>query len=251
MKTLLGAICLLAAATVAQTAAATVIGGTFSGVITSGAADGVFGDNGGDLTGTPITGTFTYDTAALGGPCPASTAFFGCFVSSGGMTITETIDGHTVTFPGAPLANGGGLPANSGHSGLLLYNLVGDAVNLHVDSSIGDPATVYNGYETSLALSLDSGSIPDAQNPVLSYSGGVDGPGYDYTIEGEDFGVNEASLAQLTAGNYTQMATYTFDVTSFRADVVPEPAAWAVMLLGFGGLGAALRGRRASTVAAE
>jgi hypothetical protein len=59
----------------------------------------------------------------------------------------------------------------------------------------------------------------------------------------------------LTAGNYTTSFTYhsgaapAADFVVDRAyivagDVVPEPAGWALMILGFGGAGAALRNRR-------
>jgi hypothetical protein len=46
--------------------------------------------------------------------------------------------------------------------------------------------------------------------------------------------------------NVTQTETLTFGAISSPA---PEPAAWAMMLLGFGGLGAALRGSRSRATA--
>ncbi|MGZ3377786.1 MAG: PEPxxWA-CTERM sorting domain-containing protein [Phenylobacterium sp.] len=42
----------------------------------------------------------------------------------------------------------------------------------------------------------------------------------------------------------TNTANYGFDNVTFNGGAVPEPAAWALMLLGFGGMGAALRRRR-------
>lgn len=39
------------------------------------------------------------------------------------------------------------------------------------------------------------------------------------------------------------------DNVSLSAAAVPEPAAWALMLVGFGGMGAAIRGRRTATAA--
>lgn len=47
---------------------------------------------------------------------------------------------------------------------------------------------------------------------------------------------------------YHDLTSFSFQVSDSPVDAVPEPATWALMLLGFGSLGAALRRRR--TVAA-
>jgi hypothetical protein len=53
-----------------------------------------------------------------------------------------------------------------------------------------------------------------------------------------------------TGGNGINMVVYGGDAIPVRDNGVPEPAAWALMLLGFGGMGAALRSRRRQAVTA-
>jgi PEP-CTERM motif len=78
------------------------------------------------------------------------------------------------------------------------------------------------------------------------------------TFSGETFTAQGLTVGGLTSG---QSYTLTFqgaansDETAFIDQVsatggVPEPAAWALMILGFGGAGAALRGRRRALAAA-
>src|SRR5688572_13479268 len=98
---LLAGLC-AAALLAAGGADAAVVTGTFEAKITSGSAFGVFGfDALTDLTGEKILGAFSYDTAVLGPNCPVGTFFSGCFMGTGGVTISHTINGNTVVFPGA------------------------------------------------------------------------------------------------------------------------------------------------------
>ncbi|HEY0438073.1 MAG TPA: PEPxxWA-CTERM sorting domain-containing protein, partial [Phenylobacterium sp.] len=57
-----------------------------------------------------------------------------------------------------------------------------------------------------------------------------------------DTAIDRVGIAQLDGYSV-------IDNASFSAGGAPEPAAWAMMLLGFGGLGAALRARRAAALA--
>jgi hypothetical protein len=239
-------IALMAAATLAltQPAAAAIVVGTFSGTVTQGEARGNFGfDTPTNLAGKHITGTFRYDTALLGPDCSAA-SFFGCFLGTG-MSITQTINGAEEVFTGSSLAPDPNLQLNTGNSGLLLYDLVGDAVNLHTLSMIGTPGTVYNERETALAFGLASGGIGDTSNPVLTYDGTANGAVYEYLLSGQRFDVNRSRIFQLTAGFFTQQTTYDFTVDRVTFGVaVPEPGTWVLMILGFGTVGTMLRRRR-------
>jgi hypothetical protein len=66
------------------------------------------------------------------------------------------------------------------------------------------------------------------------FSGNLDSPGPGFTRTVDDFGPTSSFQQDLVAAQA----------------VVPEPAAWALMLVGFGGLGAALRTRRRMLTAA-
>ncbi|MBS0363312.1 MAG: PEPxxWA-CTERM sorting domain-containing protein [Proteobacteria bacterium] len=50
-----------------------------------------------------------------------------------------------------------------------------------------------------------------------------------------------------TTGNWTADSV---TITTFESGGVPEPAAWALMILGFGASGAALRRRRSAAIVA-
>lgn len=74
------------------------------------------------------------------------------------------------------------------------------------------------------------------------------------TVNGQAFGLNTINLNTLAAGTYTLTfaGLATTDDTAFIDKVslsaVPEPATWAMMLLGFGLVGAGLRSRRKQSV---
>jgi hypothetical protein len=246
MRGFLAGLSAAAVLVVAGAAQATIVTGTFSGSVLDGDSKGNFGyadDRSYDLTGKAITGTFRYDTALLSANCPNGTAFYGCF-AGGGMTITETINGVTAVFTGTP-APDTGQAFNSAESGLVLYDQIGDTVNLHAGSSLGDPASVYDSYDTGLAFGLPPGGITDATNPVLSYDGAVFGAG-PFSDLGQIFPADRTVIFELTGGFETQDTAFDFTIDHLTVGAaVPEPAAWALMIAGFAGVGAALRRRAA------
>jgi hypothetical protein len=63
-------------------------------------------------------------------------------------------------------------------------------------------------------------------------------------------GVTDASgMTNISIYSTNQYDVIELDNVSYRGGAVPEPATWAMMLVGFGGLGAALRRRRALALA--
>lgn len=246
---LLGLTCAVAMA-MGGAAEAAVVVGTFSGTITSGAAWGNFGYGGPgfletDLTGQAITGTFRYDTSKLTN-CTDATSFFGCF-RGGGVLITQTINGFTETITSSPAPEPDA--ETSGAGGLLLYSLTRDDANLHARSEAGMPNAVYTYRDVGLAFGLSRGAIADATNPVLTYDGPI-GAGSGLTSQGQRFAYNQTYIYQLTDGDLTQRTEFQFSIARATfalepaAAAVPEPAAWALMIGGFGMAGGVLRRRR-------
>ncbi len=64
------------------------------------------------------------------------------------------------------------------------------------------------------------------------------------TSEATNFSALSTNGQPGTSGNGINMVVYGGDAIPVRDNGVPEPAAWALMLLGFGGIGATLRSRR-------
>lgn len=91
--------------------------------------------------------------------------------------------------------------------------------------------------------SLPQGSISGtlagfSSNATLSFlSGGVTIGGFNYAVTNSPLSINPPSS---NAGVTTIQG---------RVTAVPEPATWAMMLLGFGGIGFAMRRRRQPTLA--
>jgi hypothetical protein len=247
MRRLLAGVCAFGMVLAAGAASATVVKGTFSAVITSGTADHQFGFDSADLTNLPLKGTFTYDTSILG---PDQELFpgFGRFESSaGGLTIKETVNHHTVVFPGAP-SSVPGLQFNTAHSGMVVQTLTGQNLEFMTHASIGDAGTFFRETHTLLSLQLPAGVIsdPDA-SPALTYSGPVSDFFQSYLLP--PFTTNNGSLITDDVAAVVHTTTYSFDVTSLSM-AVPEPRAWLMMAAGVTALAGRLRSRRRAVATA-
>ena len=93
-----------------------------------------------------------------------------------------------------------------------------------------------NVYFTSLTIYALIGGVPTGP-AVMQYSGG---PTHAITLLPASFG---AGNYRLTFGGTTSGGGGEAGTLSFFA-AVPEPGTWALMLLGFGGIGMAMRRRR-------
>jgi len=159
------------------------------------------------------------------------------------------LSGYTLTLNGATVGvNEGG----SGYSG----TLYGDST--HYLTVPGGASATLTSVRALNAFSLYMGS-PDTYNSIRF----IGANGYDVTLSGAqlsqgyvgqswdwgqrinfDFGSNTVNQIILSSGSNS------FEVDNFAVAAVPEPASWALMIMGFGSAGAMIRRRRAITTLA-
>jgi hypothetical protein len=90
------------------------------------------------------------------------------------------------------------------------------------------------GYQQDLHLEfVDDLGVAIAYNPIV---GGDQGPSYECQGSFSCYVPTDGAIRYITSG--------------YASAAVPEPAIWAMMLLGFGGLGAMLRDQRRKLAAA-
>lgn len=231
MKTFVRAIALATAslAAIAAQAAVTGVNVTYTGTVGSGIdSPGAFGAAGTDLTGQSYSLLYSFDIAGL---TPSHLSYpglaTGTFVESASPTSTATItiNGRSSTIDGSDDAT--------------LERLFVDP-SFRPDSPFFLATSVANSGYANYSLT-GVGSL----NPIFSTLD-VTRP-LTYTLTADDLG------SSLTRSNFT---TPDFDLSLNQANVtvaaagtagaVPEPASWAMMVIGFGAMGGALRRRRAS-----
>jgi hypothetical protein len=107
------------------------------------------------------------------------------------------------------------------------------------------PATIFRGANFVVPDNLVW--ISPGHGLVLGFAGPLSAPG---TVALTDNGGNLGGTFELQLDSSFRRSVRGISSGSVTGAFVPEPASWALMLLGFGGLGAALRRRRAALVAA-
>jgi hypothetical protein len=168
---------------------------------------------------------------------------------AGGFTVIDTFDnaagltGSNFQIKVPPADGNGAPPANSIPSGTPYLSVLG-----------GGSATYAFAGDVS-AFEFDWGSV-DSYNTLTINSTGADpvivpGLSFPNAANGNqvDAGTNGLFRVVGTAGERFNSVTFSSSQNSFEVDNlavggVPEPASWALMILGFGGAGAALRGQR-------
>ena len=228
MKTkFLGAATIVAALGFAAPASAELVsvtawGTVFIGadpIILGGDPTGIFG--GGDLTGESFVAHYVYDTS-LGltlstpvGPYAYGGSYFGDEPPSPIVSAIVTINGHSVSIAGDyQTAFGGENTAN--------FSLQ----NYHVEhGSIFGPIDNF----TDIVIENDfSGTIPSS----------ITGPfTYEVDVASGDHAVGDVFLINYAAGTETFAYANLTRLTVGPVEAVPEASTWAMMLLGFVGLG--------------
>jgi hypothetical protein len=168
---------------------------------------------------------------------------------AGGFTVVDTFDntnglaGSNFQIKAPPADGNGAPPANSIPAGTPYLSVLG-----------GGSAT-YTFAAPVSAFEFDWGSV-DSYNTLTINSTGADpmivpGLSFPNAANGNqvDAGTNGLFRVVATDGERFNSITFSSSQNSFEVDNlavggVPEPASWALMILGFGGAGAALRGQR-------
>jgi hypothetical protein len=218
--TLLCAAALAAAAGLCAPASATIVNAEWTGTITFGFdALGIFGPADADLSGLEFTADFLYDTSLGTTLYSSPTGTWlegGPGVASGGQSpiskASMTINGFTSTFVPDLV---GQIIATNGQP-----NIVNEIFD-NAESSVGEQILL----DMSNSFSQISGSIPGTIDVPLTYTLGPNDTGGGNALFGG--GPDSFNLSPVTV---------TYTIPSIGPGV-PEPATWAMILVGFAGLG--------------
>lgn len=248
---LIGAAAAALGAMAGSAAQGAVVAYVYAGEVSSGVDQtGVFGEAGRNLAGLAFTATFRRNDAASGVHISYDTfeSFIRSDPSDGAITASLTIDGVTWNF-----APGSGEQSQYDEDGGCGpgcdVEAFGHALENNLD--ILDPTGRYYARDGSsirlganhffgknLLPSLDYRTLPE-----VGPAAGLDWFG-DFEIDGFIF---DSHLPGFVAEHD---AFGSLEVHSLRiSQPVPEPATWALMILGFGSAGAMLRARRRSVAA--
>jgi hypothetical protein len=202
------------------------------------------------LAGSASAGVTFYSFGTGAPDAPLVTNFSGDTVGDAPTTAAPGFSwagGGTGYILGASASDGAepAIAPNVQQTGNFLALNTGDTETLTVSASNIDHIFVYVG-------SLDSFNDISFAGPGVSYTGAqlaaYSGADNGNQTQGQTNGVFEFSFSTPVTGVTFSSGGTAFEIASISAGT-PEPAAWAVMLIGIGGIGAAMRLRRRQVAA--
>jgi len=232
----LSTVAIAAGLTLAAPASATVHQLTYQGVVTSALDNTAEFGAGASLVGMSFTALVTYDDAKAGATHSGDT-YYDNYAGSGAanpVTATIMLNGVSRSF-GATYGQDSRLDRS------LQPGCLSDCTEVSFQQHAKDEYTKdgfytlnyinLGGTSSNGALSGLAHTAPDFTNPPIDL--------YAYV------NLFEQDIFTLDATHYAMVSVRIDSVTGG----VPEPATWALMLMGFGGAGALLRRRRADALA--
>jgi hypothetical protein len=185
-------------------------------------------------------GAITPGTSVYSGPTPTYN-FDSATPPTNGGTITTGTNGILLAQPFGSTGNYYGVGPFAGSPGTINLTAIGDIFSL---SLLWGSVDSYNtleflGADQSVLATFTGNQIFDPANGNRTDPN--TNPVVTFLLTGGD--ISNFSYLRLTS---TQNA---FEIDNIAINAVPEPATWAMMLLGFGGIGMAMRRRRQPTLA--
>jgi hypothetical protein len=153
---------------------------------------------------------------------------------------TSTVSLRTYSYAGGTNSDGTSIARGGFDPILALFDSSGNKINENDDGGCGSvPADAVTGrcYDTFLSSVLDPGTYTVS---VMAFSNFASGSNLSDGFQGT------GSFTDVTGDQRTN--AWAFDVLNVASAIqvggsVPEPSTWAMMLLGFGGIGYAMRRR--------
>lgn len=167
---------------------------------------------------------------------PTYQQVYGASAFSGPMTITDLTFYHTQD------AHGGGISDGIFNISLSTTSATVDGLNSTLSANLGlDNTLVFSG---SLSSSLSGGLLRIVLSTPFSYDPNVGNLLLDVTGSGQSdsplgymyFDMNSGIDDQMSRG-FTGGTDSVGLVTGFNVSAVPEPSTWAMLILGFAGVG--------------
>lgn len=252
VRTLLAGAAIAAAASgvMAGSADAKIMNVVYTGTVSdTHDLSGIFGLAPSGLDGLSFTANFTYDTTRgedrpdpFGGPGQGLEGSASSGASNPITSASLTLNGVTFQF----------LTTDEGHTDVGNYSaLFGGPVGVIENNDVYNAQIDDVQYYQYLYAGVINGSAPTMLG--VPFSGGPSGPAAGSTSG--SFSLSTQVLLPTDYFTVDTSGTLNIDsvtVTEAGGDIsaAPEPAGWALMLIGFGALGAGLRRRRAGLVAA-